>query len=67
MIPLAAAFGLKAGFVALGIAAIGGNMQALKLARLKMMLIEASQKMGGFFYCDDCGKDADITDVFRQL
>lgn len=67
MIPLAAAFGLKAGLIALGVAAWQGNSNALQLLRLKQQLMKASEKCGCFFYCSSCGKDASVGEVFSQL
>jgi hypothetical protein len=67
MIPLAAAFGLKAGLIALGVAAWQGNKNALQLLRLKQQLMLASEKAGSFFYCSKCGKDASVSEVFSQL
>ena len=46
MVPLAAAFGLKAGLVALGAAAWQGNRKAGELLRIKAMLMRESEKMG---------------------
>lgn len=67
MIPLAAAFGLKAGLIALGVAAWQGNKNALQMLRLKQQLMLASEKCGSFFYCSKCGKDASVSEVFSQL
>ena len=67
MIPLAAAFGLKAGLIALGVAAWQGNKNATQLLRLKQQLMMASERCGSFFYCSKCGKDASIGEVFNQL
>src|ERR1051326_9086896 len=56
MWPLAAAVGLKAGLLALIAAAWGGNANADRLLQLKLRLMQASQKMGAFFYCSHCGR-----------
>lgn len=67
MIPLAAAFGLKSGLIALGVAAWQGNRNAWQLLRLKQQLMLASEKCGSFFFCSKCGKDASVSEVFSQL
>ena len=67
MAPLAAAVGLKAGLIALAVAAFHGNRDASRLLKLKMQLMSASQKMGSFFYCKNCERDASVADVFNQI
>jgi DNA-directed RNA polymerase subunit RPC12/RpoP len=67
MVPLAAAFGLKAGLIALICAAWGGNANAARLLQLKLRLMKESQRLGSFFHCSQCGKDAGIEEVFSQI
>lgn len=67
MAPLAAAFGLKAGQIALLAAAWGGNANASRLLQLKMQLMKQSNKLGSFFHCTVCHKDATVEEVFRQI
>ena len=67
MIPLAALVGLKAGLIALCVAAWGGNKSAVHLLRLKVKLMEASRRQGSFFVCGSCGRHASVEEVFNQL
>lgn len=67
MAPLAAAFGLKAGLVALGMAAWHGNRNAANLLRIKLQLMKASHEMGSFFVCGRCDRDVSVSEVFDQL
>lgn len=67
LIPIAAAFGLKAGLIALFIAACKGNANAANLLRVKLKLMQESQRLGSFFYCEDCKRDLSLEDVFHQV
>lgn len=67
MIPLAAIFGLKAGLLALFAASLKGNRQASELLRIKILLMQQSERMGSFFVCSNCRRDASVHEVWQQL
>jgi ssDNA-binding Zn-finger/Zn-ribbon topoisomerase 1 len=67
MIPLAAIFGLKAGLLALFAASLKGNRQASELLRIKIRLMQQSERMGSFFVCSNCRRDASVHEVWQQL
>lgn len=65
--PLAVMLGLKAGLIAIIVAAFQGNRNASNLLRMKMQLMQASSKVGSFFYCKSCSKDISVSDAFNQI
>jgi hypothetical protein len=52
------------GWLALIPAALAGSKQANQLLQMKIRLAHASQRAGGYFWCDDCQRDVPLDEVF---